>query len=246
VHRFAVRWRLKGDIIVACWTKVMFTGNPLFDRGISEAVASGRSDTFSQESGREVVMKQPAFLALLAMAAVLSSCGSNHIQKLPTSNWQAQLTGGIGPAAALNFQVNFNLSVTNGSFGQNANISDFSFTRGYPCFSGVPSVVGSVNVTNTLNTNQINGSIVLTVRSGTGNILTLSAVPPTGELIANSNNGVLTNGVVKGSWWLTPGSSSSDTGCVAGSAASPLPFSMCQNATSCNAAVEPSVLPSQF
>ncbi len=172
-------------------------------------------------------MKKLAFVALLAIAAVLSSCGSSPTQKLQTSaNWQAQLTGGT----ALNFLINFNPSVTS----QNANIGQFYFIKGNPCFSGESLIGGSANLTHNLDTNQINGSIVLTVKSETGNLLTLSAVPPTGELVATPNNGVLTNGVVNGSWWLTPGSSSSDSGCVAGSATSPLPFTMCQDASSCS------------
>lgn len=181
-------------------------------------------------------MKQLMSLALLATAAVLSSCGSNHTPKLPTSaDWEAQLTGGTGPAATLNFLLNFNPSVTNGNSGQNANIGQFSFLKANSCFP-VSIVSASLNLANDLSTSQVRGSIVLTVKSETGNILTLSAAPPTGELIATSKNGVLTNGVVNGSWWLTPGSSSSETACAAGSATSPLPFTMCQNAASCPAA----------
>jgi hypothetical protein len=193
-------------------------------------------------------MKQLAFLGLLAIAALVSSCGSNHMQKLPSNaNWQAQLTGGTGPTASLNFLVNFNLSVTNGSFGQNANVDNFSFITPSQCFSGAPFVIASVNLINKLNTNQINGSFVLTVTSETGNVLTLSAIPPTGELIGTaSSNGFVTNGVVNGQWWLTPGSGSSNSVCSAGSATSPLPFIMCQNATSCTTASGASILPSQF
>jgi len=193
-------------------------------------------------------MKQLASLGLLAIAALVSSCGSNHMQKLPSNaNWQAQLTGGTGPAASLNFLVNFNLSVTNESFGQNANIDNFSFIAPSQCFSGAPVVIASVNLTNKLNTNQINGSFVLTVTSETGNVLTLSAIPPTGELIGTaSSNGFVTNGVVNGQWWLTPGSGSLSSACSAGNATSPLPFTMCQNATSCTTTSGASVLPSQF
>jgi hypothetical protein len=153
-------------------------------------------------------MKQLVFLALLAIAAMLSSCGSNPTQKLPTSaNWQAQLTGGTGPAAALNFGIKFNLSVNKAST-QLIEISEFSFTEANPCFSEVTTAVGSSNLTNNLNTNQIKGSIVLTVTSETGNVLTLSAVPPTGGLIATSDNGVITNGAASGVWTLTPSSQS--------------------------------------
>jgi len=193
-------------------------------------------------------MKQLAVLVLLAIAIVFSSCGSNHAPKLPTStNWQAQLNGGAGAAAALNFLVNFNLSAVSGSFGQNANIDSFSFITPSQCFSGAPFVVASVNLANNLNTTQINGSFVLTVTSETGNVLTLSAVPPKGELIGTaSSNGFVTNGVVNGQWWLTPGSGFSNSGCSAGSASNPLPFVMCQNAASCSMVSAASILPSQF
>jgi hypothetical protein len=193
--------------------------------------------------GLEVIMKRMAFLTLLALlmiAALLSSCGTSRIQKLPTNNWQAQLTGGTGPAAALNFMVNFNLSLMNGSFAQAANISDFSFIKPSQCFSGSSVVVGSVTLTNNLNTNQINGSIALTIQSETGNVLTVSAVPPAGELIGLASDGAVTNGIANGLWTLTPSSNdSSQSACSASGS-----FIMCQNATSCSAALEPSMLPS--
>jgi hypothetical protein len=188
-------------------------------------------------------MKQPAFFALLAIAALLTSCGSNHTPKSTTNaNWQAQLTGGTGPAAALNFLVSFNLSVMNGRFGQSANIDMFSFIKPNQCFSDAPVAVASVSLTNNPNANQITGSIVLTIKSQTGNVLTLSAVPPTGELTGTeSSNGFVTNGVVNGQWWLTPGSGSSNSACSAGSAASPLPFIMRQNAANCTAAASQAI-----
>jgi hypothetical protein len=197
-------------------------------------------------------MKKLAFLTLLAIAALISSCGSNQIAGLPTSsisgNWEAQLTGGTQGAAALNFLVNFNLFVTNGSGNQGLNINDFSFINSpNSCFPGPPGVTGTVNLTNSLNTNQITGSITLTIKSGTDNTLTLSAdpsaSPPTGELIGTSSNGVVTNGAVNGQWTLT-----GSNGCTAGgtSAVVQPSFIMCQNATSCTTATGPSISPSHF
>jgi hypothetical protein len=198
-----------------------------------------------------------SLLALMAVAAALSSCGSNQIQGLPTSsisgNWEAQLTGGVGPAAALNFVTNFNLFVTNGSPTQNVNVNDFSWINTNPCFPNPPGGVAiTVLLTNNINTQQITGSIVITIKSPTGSVLNLSAdpnaTPPTGELIATatSNNGVVTNGGVNGMWWLTPGTGPNDKQCTAGTATSPLPFVMCQNATSCTTALGPSISPSRF
>ncbi len=202
-------------------------------------------------------MRMLAFLslmALLAIAAVLASCGSNDIQELPTSsisgNWEAQLTGGTQGAAALNFITNFNLFVTNGSPNQNVNVNDFAWINANPCFSNPPGgVTITVQLTNNINTQQITGSIVLTIGKAPGNVLTLSAdpnaTPPTGELLATatSSNGVVSNGGVNGMWWLTPGTSftSGVQACTAGSQSSPLPFIMCQNATSCTTAIGPSI-----
>jgi hypothetical protein len=202
-------------------------------------------------------MKQLAFLTLLAIAVVLSSCGSNHIQELPTSsisgNWEAQLTGGTGPASALNFLINFNLFVTNGSPTQNVNVNSFAWINANPCFPAAPQVKApAVHLTNNINTQQITGSIVFSITSPTGSVLNLSAdpnaTPPTGELLATatSSSGVVTNGAVNGMWWLTPGTGPSDKVCTAGTESNPLPFIMCQNATSCTTAVGPSISPSHF
>lgn len=202
-------------------------------------------------------MKKLAFLTLLAIAAALSSCGSNQIQELPTSNisgnWEAQLTGGTGPAASLNFLVNFNLFVTNGSPVQNVNTNGFTFINANSCFPGAPAgVVVQTQLTNNISINQISGMITLTIKSSTGNVLNMSAnpnvTPPTGELIGTSggNNGTVTNGGVNGEWWLTPGSGASNAACTAGSETSPLPFIMCQNATSCTTAIGPSISPARF
>jgi predicted small lipoprotein YifL len=209
-------------------------------------------------------MKKLAFLSLLALmaiAAALSSCGSNQILALPTSNisgnWEAQLTGGPGSVSGLNFLINFNLFVTNGSPTQNVNVNSFSWINSNSCFPPAPHVpTAQVNLTNNLNTGQITGSIVFTITNPkNNNVLTLSAdpnaTPPTGELIAtttsnNGVNGVVTNGGVNGSWWLTAGSGSANDPCNAGSATSPLPFIMCQNATKCTTALGPSISPRLF
>lgn len=203
------------------------------------------------------VMKKLAFLALLAIAAMLSSCGSNQIQELPTSsisgNWEAQLTGGTGMVSNLNFLINFNLFVTNNSPTQNVNVNDFSWLNSNSCFPPVPNVTPpAVQLTNNINNQTITGSIVFTIKSPTGTILNLSAdpnaAPPTGQLLATatSSNGVVTNGGVNGMWWLTPGTGPNDKSCSAGSESSPLPFIMCQNATTCRTALGASISPSLF
>jgi len=198
-------------------------------------------------------MKKLAFLTLLAIAALISSCGSNQIQALPTSNvsgnWEAELTGGTGQAATLNFLVNFNLFVTNGSGTQNVNTNDLTFINANPCFPPVPvNAHGAVNLTNNLNTGQITGSLTYTITAG-GSTLTLTADPtgtPAGEIIGTaSSNGVMTNGAVNGYWTLT---NSQISGCNAGGtgAAVQPSFIMCQNAASCTTATGPAISPSHF
>jgi hypothetical protein len=216
-------------------------------------VAGVDSSHFLRVEGR--VMKKLAFLGLVvlvAIAAVLSSCGSNQIQELPSSSingyWEAQLTGGIQGASALNFVVQFNLFVTNGSPAQNVNVTAFSWINSNPCFPQVPSVTGTTKLTNNINLQKVTGSITFTIGKAPGNVLTLSAdpdaTPPTGELIgtAPANNGSVTNGGVNGMWWLTPGTSfpSGLEACSAGGETSPRPFIMCQGATSCTTALGPS------
>jgi hypothetical protein len=203
------------------------------------------------------MMKKLAFLGLLALvaiAAVLASCGSNQIQELPSSsvsgNWEAQLTGGTGPASALSFVTNFNLFVTNGSPAQNVNVNSINFINANPCFPVQPGVKITTQLTNNINLQKVTGSLILTITSnplGGGNVLHMSAdpnaTPPTGELIgtAPANNGNVTNGGVNGMWWLVPDSSIPNNQCPSvGSETSPKPFIMCQGATSCTTALGPS------
>jgi hypothetical protein len=211
---------------------------------------------------KDELMKKLAFLglvALVAIAVVISSCGSNQIQELPTSsisgNWEAQLTGGLGGASALNFLMTFNLFVTNGSPPQNVNVTAFSWINANPCFPNPPNVSApTVKLTNNINTQQITGSIVWTVGVAPGNVLHLTAdpnaTPPTGELIATatSANGTVTNGAVNGMWWLTPGTSFPPglEACSAGSESAPRSFIMCQGATSCTTAIGPAIALSRF
>lgn len=193
-------------------------------------------------------MKMLAFLCLLGLAAVVAGCGSNTIASVPNStvngNWEAELFEGAGPAAgpSLNFMANFNLSTTNGNGTEGVNVPYFAFLNSNSCFpTGAARITSNAQLTNSTNTGQITGSITFSITSGTGNVLMLSAVPPAGEIIGTSSNNVMTNGAVNGQWWLTPGNGPSDSLCTAGSASSPLPFIMCQNAAKCTTAIGPSI-----
>jgi hypothetical protein len=181
-------------------------------------------------------MRKLAFLTLLAVAVLISSCGSNTIQPTPTStangNWEAQLTGGSGPATGLSFLINFYFSTTNGNASGPITVNDFSFINANTCFPGIAGLSGSAQLTNNTNTNQITGTMTLTIKSGSGSTLTLTANPPAGEVLGTSSNGTITNGAVNGTWTLT---NSSNSACNAGGTSSTVQpsFIMCQNATTC-------------
>jgi hypothetical protein len=181
-------------------------------------------------------MRKLAFLTLLAIAVLVSGCGSNRIQPTPTSsangNWEAQLTGGSGAATGLSFLINFYFSTTNGNGAGPITVNDFSFINTNECFPSVGGVSGNAMLTNNLNTSQITGTMTLTIKSGSGSTLTLTANPPAGEVLGTSNNGTLTSGAVNGTWTLT---NASNPACNAGGSSSTVQpsFIMCQNATTC-------------
>jgi hypothetical protein len=185
-------------------------------------------------------MEKLAFLTLLAVAVVISSCGSNQIQPTPTSsasgNWEAQLTGGIPPATGLSFLMNFNVSTTNGNGPQTLNIGNnlVYFINTNSCFSdGAGAASGTATLTNSTNTAQITGTMTLTITGHTpsGNTaLTLMATPPSGGVLGNaSGDGIMTNGAVSGTWTMT-----GSNGCSTTNTSTPPTFIMCQNATTCS------------
>ncbi len=189
-------------------------------------------------------MKQLAFFILLIVAVLISGCGSNTIQPLPTTNttgnWEAVLIGGTGPASQLNFIVNFNVFITNGQGTQTLNIQDFTFFNSNPdsCFpppnstntTGSPvSVLGSMNLFTNTGTEQISGTMTMTIKSPSGNVLTLTANPPSGGVLGTNSNGNMTKGAVSGTWTMT----SSNKACAVNNTP-PATFIMCQNATSCS------------
>lgn len=189
-------------------------------------------------------MKKLAFLALLAIAALISSCGSHTIQPIPTSttsgNWQAQLVGGIPPATGLSFLINFYFSTQNGNGAGPITVNDpISFLNTNSCFQGViAGASGTAQLVNNTNTGQITGNMTLTI-TGAGpsgqTVLTLTANPPSGGVLGTaSSSGTMSNGVVTGTWTMTnPGSSTN--GCSTTSTSAPPTFIMCQNAATCSA-----------
>jgi len=180
-------------------------------------------------------MKKVAILALLALGLTISGCGNstnpNAITTTAGGNWEAQLTGGIGPASLLTFVTKFNVTVTTGANAQPLDITGFSFINAGSCFSnGVNTSTETGSATlNASTTGAVTGSMTYTVTSVT---------PPGTTLTLTSNNGVtgttngvvgttgtLSNGVAQGTWTLTSSASTSCNGTG--------DFLMCQGAQTC-------------
>jgi hypothetical protein len=180
-------------------------------------------------------MKKLAILMLLALELAVCGCGTspapNTVSTSTSGFWEAQLSGGTGEAAGLNFVTAFN--VTN--IGP-LDITSFSFFNTGACFAnGVKGSTesGTAQFTTNTGTGQVTGNLTYTVTSAipTGNVLTLTSYP--NGLTGTSNGtttttGTLSNGVAVGSWTLT---GSSD--CTGGPSSVTGNFIMCQGAATC-------------
>lgn len=195
-------------------------------------------------------MKKVAIPALLALLLLVCGCGStsppNAVTTTTSGNWEAQLTGGTGAAADLNFVINFSVTNTTGEPAQGLSILGFSFINNGPCFlTGITATSqgGSATIT-TLSTSQVTGSMSLTITSnatsGTqaGNTLQLTAQQPGGGVSGTSSgttatSGTLSNGVVWGVWSLSSTVAANQALC--GSPTTPIQgdFIMCQNGATC-------------
>jgi len=179
-------------------------------------------------------MKKVAIMALVALELAASSCGtgtpSTTVTTTTSGNWEAELTGGIGPASELNFVTAFSVTNTNGGSSQALNITGFGFINAGPCFVSSETESGSASLT-TSSTNQVSGSMTYSVTSGTpaGNVLTLTTSPNGGVSGTASGTpgttGALSNGVVWGTWTLAGNGSSGCTGSGT--------FIMCQGTNTC-------------
>lgn len=177
-------------------------------------------------------MKKLAILMLLALEIAVSGCGTNTtptttINTSTTGNWEAQLTGGIGPASLLNFVTTFTV-YNSGPL----NITGFSFFNAGSCFAtGVNTTTETGSITNlfTGSTGAVTGTLNFAVTSTTtGSVLTLT----NGQLTGTSNgttttNGTLSQGVVVGNWSLSPGSGAPAECTGSGN------FIMCQGTATC-------------
>lgn len=195
-------------------------------------------------------MRAFAILLLIALGLAVYGCGNNNppnaVETTTSGNWEATLTGGTGPAANLDFVINFSVTNTTGQSAVGLAISGFSFINAGACFqNGITATAqgGSATIT-TLSTGQVNGTMSLTINSLApsttpqgGNSLQLTADPSSGGGVAGTSNGTtattgtLSNGVVWGVWNLSS-TNSTNTGC-GGTKALTGRFIMCQNATTC-------------
>ncbi len=182
-------------------------------------------------------MKKLVFLLVLALELAVCGCGSNTIAPTTSNtsasgNWEGQITGGSGQASLLNFLTTFSIYDTGpldikyfGFFNDGA-----CFTKGTVSQPG-SSETGTAALTTDTQTDQVTGTFSLTVLSimPKGNKLFLQ-----GNITGTSNatpqvTGILSNGVVEGTWTLTGGAgdpSCSGTG----------NFIMCQGTETCTPA----------
>ena len=179
-------------------------------------------------------MKKIVLPLLLALELVVCGCGtsgtsSNTTNTQATGNWEAQLSGGTDQASLLNFVTSF--TVTNSG---PLSITGFGFFNAGACFatgSSAENVTGNADFS-TSSTNAVTGTLGLTITSSSnGSVLTLNAGNLTGTSSGTtSTTGKLSNGVVVGTWSLTPGSGA--TGCKAATGT----YILCQDKATCSAA----------
>jgi hypothetical protein len=128
----------------------------------------------------------------------------------------------------LNFVTSF--TVTNSG---PLSVTGFGFFNAGACFAtgtNAETVTGNADFT-TSSTNAVTGTLSLTITSSTnGSVLTLDAGTLTGTSNGSTTTtGTLSNGVVVGTWRLSPGSGVA--GCNAGSGT----YILCQGKATCSA-----------
>ena len=185
-------------------------------------------------------MRRLAILVMLALEFAICGCANNTpsttTNTSTTGNWEAQLINPTGGQASLvNFVVSFN--VTNSG---PLDITGFSFFNQGACFAtGLNAQTESGTASFTTDaTGHVTGTLSLTITSSTnGSVLTLTSNPDglTGTSNATTTTaGTLSNGIVVGTWTLSPGANA--TGCSAVTENDHATFVMCQNAATCTTA----------
>jgi len=186
-------------------------------------------------------MKTVAILLVVGLGCVVWGCGNNVPRTVTntatTGNWEAQLidpTG--GPGTQLNFVVSFNVT-NNGPL----DITGFAFFNQGPCFTtGLTASTqsGTASFTTNTATGQVIGNLNMTVTSTTNSsVLTLTSNPNglTGTSSGTlTTTGVLSNGVVVGTWTLKNSTDSACNSPAQGTNGTGFTFIMCQNASTCS------------
>ena len=180
-------------------------------------------------------MKTVAFLALLAMAVAVISCGTGKptttVENTTNGNWEAQLAGGVGPTSRLDFIIQFNVTNQNGST-EPIDFTGFSFINSQAvsgsCFPSGQTISGDATIT-VPTTNQVQGTMSITVAGAAGGgTLSLNGTNVYGTANGSPGTiGTLSNGVVTGSWTLAGSTAGCGTPKVQGT------FIMCQGAPTC-------------
>jgi hypothetical protein len=139
--------------------------------------------------------KQIAIIVLLAMALIMSGCGSSNGGNGSgniNGTWMAALNDANGSTV-----YTFSTTFTQGS-GSSLSVTNFNFTSTGPCFaSDQTSETGSFALMGNFNGN-VTGTFEMTITTmfpGTNNVLTLQ--------------GTVTGNTISGNWTLTGG-----TGCT--------------------------------
>jgi hypothetical protein len=163
-------------------------------------------------------MKKLAFPALLALALAIGGCGNSSLSSSTTTttatsgNWEAVLTGGEATGQGLSFVTSFSVTDVSGN-NESLDITGFGFINSGSCFTTGyqnENVSGTASFATNTGTDQVTGQMTFIVQSivPAGNTLTLTSPP--GGLTGTSTGtttttGTLTNGVVQGTWTLSPG-----------------------------------------
>jgi hypothetical protein len=145
-------------------------------------------------------MKKLSISLLLTLA--ISGCGSGKptAQSATGGLWSAALSQGEGSASGFSFITQFTVSS-----GGTLNFSSFQFINQGNCFPlDGGSISGNMDLTENMATDEVTGSMTLTV-SGNGNTLTLTSPDGVNGTLTGSS---LSNGTVTGNWTVTGG-----TGC---------------------------------
>jgi hypothetical protein len=185
-------------------------------------------------------MKKLAILCVVAIELAAGGCAipppTTQVNTTASGNWEAQLSGGTGQGALLNFVTTFQFA----NLGA-VDITHLTFVNNNTCFQGGQTATATITNAQTLPNGQFSGTLTYKIISGipAGNALTLI-----GTITGTSSGttgviGTLTNGAVTGTpgplgsktadngWKLT---GSSDCGGKKGMTGS---FTMCQGSATC-------------